>query len=143
MSDMFDKRGVVEILGLYGHSAYHYPPQPEVSFDVNQIPEIFFDYLPKVDGPIVFGVEIDGNELKDCQSDGTNVSVVTEDNEVKRRAFPMWIPQKYRIVARHVITVKTGHVETYRDFFLRLRERVAWDTRKDFGLTFTGTKSRD
>lgn len=138
MSNAFNQNGVVQILGIYGDSAYAHPPAPMASFDVNQVPEMFFDYLPKQNGEVVFCVEIDGVELKDCSEQGTNVEIETDPKQIARRAFPFWIPPQYRTVGNHVVTVKAGHVETYRNLLLQSCVRPVWDISQNFTLTFTG-----
>lgn len=145
MSDNPD-RGAVELLGIYGHSAYHNPPANYVAFDVNQIPMMFFDYRPVRKGNIMLGVRIDGQLLKDFADHGeegvhTDVDPAKiEDRQVKRRAQDFWVPQKYRTVGRHKVELLAGYTEEYRDILFRLRSRTVWNTTKMCILEFTGQK---
>lgn len=140
-------RGAVELLGIYGHSAYHNPPANYVAFDVNQVPMLFFDYRPVRKGNIMLGVKIDGQLLKDFADhgeEGVHTDVIDpallQVREVKRRAQDFWVPQKYRTVGKHTVELLAGYTEEYRDIFLRLKTRTIWNTTKVCTLEFTGRK---
>lgn len=140
------ERGAVQLLGIYGHSAYHNLPADYAAFDVNQIPMMYFDYAPVKKGYIMFGVKIDGQLLKDFADHGeegvhTDVDPAKiEERQVKRRAVDFWIPQKYRTVGKHRVELLAGYTEEYRDIFLRLKSRTVWNTTKTCILEFTGQK---
>ena len=131
----------ISVLGIYGHSAYANPPQQEVEFDVNQVPMMFYDYLPLVNGTVFTSMLIDGQQLKDHQLEVRQVWVQTDSNVVARRASDFWVPQKFRTPGRHTVTVRVGIYETYKVLGIFPSQRIVWVDSKSFGLTFTGIKA--
>lgn len=139
-------RGEVNLLGIYGHSAYNSLPADKATFDVNQVPMMFFDYTPTKKGVIMLGVMVDGDFLKDFSDHGemgvhTNVDpALLEKAQVKRRAQDFWIPQKNRTPGNHEIKLLAGYTEEYKDFLFRTKTRTVWNTTRTCTLTLTGTK---
>ena len=136
MPAIFDP-GEVVILGIYGHSASGGVPQPEQTFDVNQVPERFFDYQVVRSGSPVFGILIDGQPLKDSVNN-TNLP-----SPGQKRPYAFWIPMKYRTPVKYELTIQFGYTE-YKPRFLLFfggGERFVVTRTWKFGLTFTGTPS--
>jgi hypothetical protein len=136
MPAIFDP-GEVTIPGIYGHSASGGVPQPEQTFDVNQVPTMFFDYQVVKPGSPVFAVLIDGQLIKDSVNN-TNLPPPGQ-----KRPYAFWIPMKYRTPGRHEITVEFGYTEYKQGFLLFFGggERVVVTKTWKFGLVFTGTPS--
>ena len=140
---MTELRVPINVLGIYGHSAYAEPAKQDVEFDVNQVPMMFFDVVPLVTGRAFVAMFVDGQPLKDHQEQIMNVSVGGSGSVVERRAYDFWIPQKFRTVGKHTVTIRVGVFDTFKVWGLFSSQRVVWVDSKTFGLTFTGIKAQD
>lgn len=124
------------ILGIYGHSASGGTPSATATFDVNQVPEIFFDIQTVVTGKIMMSLFIDGKSLKDWSEQGVALTTIGE-----KIPLAFWIPQNYRTVGTHIITIMTGHLTGAQSIASGGTDsKTVWDASQDFGLIFTGTK---
>jgi hypothetical protein len=129
--------GKAIITGIYTDSASAHVPAAVVTVDVNQVPELFAEFQALVTGKVIYSIQIDGNDLKDCQEEGINLTKVGDKVPI---AF--WIPQKYRTVATHIITIRQGHLEGAENTTTGGSDSVVvYDTTETFALIMTGTKT--
>jgi len=131
--------GKATILGIYGNSVSGGTPAPSFTCDVNMVPEIIAEVMTIVSGKLVCSLKIDGMPLKDCQE------IVLNLNDVgKKNWIPMWIPQAYRTVGSHIITIQTGHLEGAENIATGGSDsKIVYDGAVDYSLVFTGTKKTD
>lgn len=130
--------GLATILGIYGGSASGNTPAPSFTCDVNQVPQMFYDLLTVSTGKVMLSVAIDGTPLKDCEEDGIDLQDIGT-----KTPRPFWIPQKFRTVGSHVLTIKMGHLEGPQALAGAGDSKPVWDSSASFALTFTGTKASE
>lgn len=130
--------GLATILGIYGGSASGNPPAPSQTYDVNQVPQMFYDLQTIQTGKVMLSVAVDGNPLKDCEEDGIDLKEIGQ-----KLPRPFWIPQKYRTAGPHVVTVRMGHLEGPQSLAGAGDSLTVWDSSASFALTFTGAKASD
>jgi len=130
--------GKAAILGIYGDSAKGNEPKASVSFDVNQVPQMFFDFQTLVTGKVIFSMFIDGLPLKDWSEQGAQLT-----NVGQKQSLGFWIPQKFRTVGGHVVTIRSGHLEGAENITPGGSDSyVVYDASQDFAMAFTGVKSQ-
>jgi len=127
--------GKVTVAGIYGGSAAGDTPQKQLSFDINQIPNLFFDLIGVETGQFSIKMAIDGIIQKkwvpDNQSNtGNFVGKVTAVGERLPFGFYLW---NAAVPGTHIITISTGQ-------FDNTGKNPSWFTSDNFSITLTGTK---
>jgi hypothetical protein len=125
------------IAGIYGGSAASSVPQTALSFDINQIPTLFFDLIGTETGPVALRLSIDGVILKKWVSDiisadnGVFTAKIIEIGERMPFAFHMW--SNFAVPGTHIVTVSTGQFDA-------TGKSLTWITSDNFSVALTGTK---
>jgi hypothetical protein len=121
--------GQVDVLGIYGHSAYHDQPADTATFNVNQVPRLFFNVLVRKPGKVMFGILYDGMPLHNYDEFGEDFENVLDMRPIAfLTSKTNWMP------GTHKITIKTGH---------DIEHGTAWDEFVEFTLVLTGVPAQE
>jgi hypothetical protein len=125
------------VAGIYGGSAAGNTPQNSLTFDINQVPTLFFDLIGVEVGVIAMKIAIDGVVLTKWVSDiistdnGAFTGKVTVVGERMPFAFYMW--NNFMVPGTHIVTISTGQFDS-------TGKNPTWLTSDNFTVTLTGQK---
>lgn len=128
-------QGRGKLTGIYGGSAAGNTPVNSLTYDINQIPTLFFDVIGVETGTIAMRIAIDGVTLKkwtsNNQSDtGIFTGKVTTVGERMPMAFYMW--DNFCIPGTHIVAISIGKFNS--------QGLAVWDEIENYTVTLTGTK---
>ena len=130
---MFQGRG--KLTGIYGGSAAGNTPVNSLSFNINQIPTLFFDVIGVETGTIAMKLAIDGVTLLKWTSNNQSTTgifngKVTAVGERMPMAFYLW--DNFCVPGAHIVTISIGKFNA--------QGLAVWDETENYTVTLTGTK---
>jgi hypothetical protein len=132
-----EQGGRVTVAGIYGGSAAGNTPVQQLTFNINQIPNLFFDLIGVTTGVIALKMSIDGKTMVKWMPDiisGDDGVFNAKVNAVGERmpfGFNLW-NAGYE-PGTHIITIYTGQFDA-------TGKNPKWLTTDNFVITLTGTK---
>jgi hypothetical protein len=131
-----EQGGRVTVAGIYGGSAAGNTPVQQLTFNINQIPDLFFDLIGVTTGVIALKMAIDGKTMvkwmPNIQSDdGVFNAKVNKVGERMPFGFNLW--NAAQEPGTHIITISTGQFDANG-------KNPKWLTTDNFVITLTGVK---
>lgn len=127
--------GRVTIAGIYGGSAAGNTPAASLTFNINQIPNLFFDAIGVTTGVVAVRMQIDGKIMVKWMPDiisGDDGIFNIKVNKVGERmpfGFNLW--NAGQVAGTHIINISTGQFDTNGKI-------DKWLTSDNFAVTLTG-----
>jgi hypothetical protein len=131
-----EQGGRAKVAGIYGGSAAGNVPQQSLTFNINQVPNLFFDLIGITTGVIALKMDIDGKTMVKWMPDIISVdggvfnAVVNKVGERMPFGFNLW--NAGYVPGTHIITIYTGQ-------FDEVGKNPKWLTTDNFAITLTGT----
>lgn len=137
VTPVVEQGGRCKVAGIYAGTAAGNTPVQQLTFNINAVPNLFFDLIGVTIGVIALKMAIDGKTMVKwmpdiiSDEDGVFNTMVNKVGERMPFGFNLW-NAGYE-PGTHIITIYTGQ-------FDENRRNSKWLTTDNFVITLTGTK---